>query len=48
MFIADGIPKLDEGIRKIYPRADILLRTIHASKNFKSEIRESDKTGVQS
>ena len=33
LFIADGIPKLDEEIRKIFPRAEFRLCTIHASRN---------------
>ncbi len=40
LFIADGIPKLDEEIRKVFPRADFQLCTIHASRNFESEVRE--------
>jgi len=42
LFIADGIPKLDEEIRKLYPRADFQLCTVHASRNFESEVREYD------
>jgi len=42
LFIADGIPKLDGEIRKVFPRADFQLCTIHASRNFESEIREYD------
>ena len=42
LFIADGIPKLDEEIRKVFPRADFQLCTIHASGNFESEVRECD------
>ena len=48
MFIADGIPKLDEEIRRVYPRADFQLCTIHASRNFESEVRESDVNAVDS
>ena len=32
LFIADGVPKLDEEIRKIFPRAQFQLCTIHASR----------------
>ena len=46
LFIADGLPKLDEEIRKVYPRADFQLCTIHASRNFESEVRESDKAAI--
>jgi Transposase and inactivated derivatives len=48
LFIADGIPKLDEEIRKVFPRADFQLCTIHASGNFESEIREYDVNAVDS
>jgi len=48
LFIADGIPKLDEEIRRVYPRADFQLCTIHASRNFESEVRESDVNAVDS
>ena len=33
LFIADGIPKFDEEIRKIFPGSDFQLCTIHASRN---------------
>ncbi len=46
LFIADGIPKLDEEIRKIFPRADFQLCTIHASRNLESDVRESDKNEI--
>ena len=43
LFIADGLPKLDEEIRRGFPRADFQLCIIHASRNFETEVRESDK-----
>lgn len=43
LFIADGLPKLDEEIRRGFPRADFQLCIIHASRNFEAEVRESDK-----
>lgn len=46
LFIADGLPKLDEEVRKIFPRTDFQLCTIHASRNFESEVRESDKQQI--
>ncbi len=46
MFIADGIPKLDEEIRRIFPRSDFQLCTIHASRNFESDVRESDREEI--
>ena len=46
LFIADGIPKLDEETRKIFPRADFQLCTIHASRNLESDVRESDKNEI--
>ena len=46
LFIADGIPKLDEGIRKIFPRAEFQLCTIHASRNLEADVRESDRNEI--
>ena len=46
LFIADGMPKLDEEIRKVFPSADFQLRTIHASRNLESEVRGSDKLTI--
>ena len=46
LFIADGIPKLDEKIRKIFPGADLQLFTILASKNTESDLRDSDKIEI--
>ena len=43
LFIADGLPKLDEEVRRAFPRADFQLCTIHASRNLESEVRETDK-----
>ena len=42
LFIADCILKLDEEIRKIFPRADFQLCTIHANRYLESDARESD------
>jgi putative transposase len=46
LFIADGLPKLDEEIRKTFPRTDFQLCTIHASGNFETEVREMDKQQI--
>ena len=46
LFIADGLPKLDEEVRRVFPRADFQLCTIHASRNFEAETRESDKLQI--
>ena len=46
LFIADGIPKIDEEVRRVFPRADFQLCTIHASRNFEAETRESDKLQI--
>ncbi|MDA8142775.1 MAG: transposase, partial [Thermoplasmatales archaeon] len=43
LFIADGLPKLDEEVKRVFPRTDFQLCTFHASRNFESEVRESDK-----
>ena len=42
LFIADCILKLDEEIRKIFPRSDFQLCTIHANRYLESDARESD------
>ncbi len=46
LFIADGLPKLDEEVRRVFPRADFQLCTVHASRNLESEVRESDKLQI--
>ena len=46
LFIADGIPKFDEEIRKIFPGSDFQLCTIYASRNLESDVRESDKNEI--
>ncbi len=46
LFVADGIPKLDEEIRRIFPRSEFQLCTIHASRNVESDVRESDRIQV--
>lgn len=49
MFIADGMPKPDEEIRRIFSRSDFQLCTVHASGNLDSDMRWSDKkrsTGI--
>ena len=46
LFVADRLPKIDEEVRRVFPRADFQLRTIHASRNFKAETRESDKLQI--
>ncbi len=47
LFIADGLPKLDEEIRKVFPRADFQPWTIQASRNFESEVRDTDKELIE-
>ncbi len=48
MFIADGIPKLDEEIRRIFPRSDFQLCIIHASRNFESHVMVKDRNIIES
>lgn len=43
LFIADGLPGIEEDIKQIYPRADFQLCTIHASRNFESHVWVSDR-----
>ena len=44
--MVDGMPRLDEEIRKIFPRSDFQLCTVHASRNFESDVRESDRNEI--
>ena len=46
LFMVDGMPRLDEEIRKIFPRSDFQLCTIHASRNLESDVRESDRNEI--
>jgi transposase-like protein len=46
LFIADDIPKLNGEIKKIFPKANFHLCTIHASRNLESDVRESDRNEV--
>ena len=47
-FIADGLPKLDEEIRRVFPRADFHLCTINANRNFESYARVQDRDEIDS
>lgn len=48
LFIADGLPGIEEEIKQLYPRADFQLCTIHASRNFESHVRVQDRNGIDS
>ena len=48
IFIADGLPGIEEEIRQLYPRADFHLCTIHASRNFESHVRVQDRNEIDS
>jgi len=48
LFIADGLPGIEEEIRQLYPRADFQLCTIHASRNFESHVRVQDRNEIDS
>lgn len=48
LFVADGLLGIEEKIRQIYPRADFQLCTLHASRNFESKIRVSDRNDIDS
>ncbi|MDS0257782.1 hypothetical protein ApAK_08935, partial [Thermoplasmatales archaeon AK] len=41
LFIADGLPGIEEEIRQLYPRADFPCHR-HASRNFESHVRVQD------
>ena len=42
LFIADCVPKMDEEIKRIFPRADFHLYTIHVSRKLESDKKEID------
>ena len=48
LFIADGLPGIEEEIKQLYPRADFQLCTIHASSNFESHGRVQDRNEIDS
>ena len=48
LFIADGLPGIEEEIKQLYPRADFQLCTIHASRNFESNVRVQDRNEIDS
>ena len=48
LFIADGLPGIEEEIRQLYPRADFQLCTIHESRNFESHVRVQDRNAIDS
>ena len=48
LFIADGLPGIEEEIRQLYPRADFQLCPIHASRNFESHVRVQDRNAIDS
>ena len=39
LFIADGLPRIEEEIKQLYPRAYFQLCTIHASRKLESHVR---------
>ena len=48
LFVADGLPGIVEEIRRLYPRADFQLCTVHASRNFESHVRVQDRNEIDS
>jgi putative transposase len=48
LFIADGLPGIEEEIKQLYPRSDFQLCTIHASRNFESHVRVQDRNSIDS
>ena len=48
LFIADGLPGIEEEIKQLYPRSDFQLCTIHASRNFESHVRVQDRDEIDS
>ncbi|QRF75030.1 Transposase [Thermoplasmatales archaeon] len=48
LFIADGLPGIEEEIKQLYPRADFQLWTVHASRNFESHVRVQERNDIDS
>ena len=48
LFAEDGLPGIEEEIKQICPRSDFQLCTIHASRNFLSHVRTSDRNDIDS
>ena len=48
LFIADGLPGIEEEVKQLYPRADFQLRTVHASRNSESLVRVQDSNEIYS
>ncbi len=48
MFIADGLPGIEEEIRQLYLRADFQPCAVHASRNFESHVRVQDRNEIDS
>ena len=46
MFIADGLPGIEEEIKQVYPRADFQLCAVHASRNVESKVRVNDRNVI--
>ena len=46
LFIADGLPGIEEEVRQICPRADFQLCTVHASRNFETHVRVQDRNEI--
>ena len=48
LFIADGLPGIEEEIRQLYARADFQLCKTRASRNFESHVRVQDRNEIDS
>ena len=48
LFIADGLPGIEEEIKQRYLRSDFQLCTIHASRNLESYVRIQDRNEIDS
>ncbi len=48
LFIADGLPGIEEEIKQLYPRSDFQLCTVHASRNIESHVRVQDRKSIYS
>ena len=48
LFIADGLPGIEEEIKQLYLRSDFQLCTIHASRNLEFHVRVQDRNEIDS
>ena len=46
LFITDALTGIEEEVKQIYPRADLQLCTVHASRNLETHVRVQDRNEI--